>query len=338
MRLFSKLNYIFIPIFALLMFSCLNAQTVGTTTADILKINEGARPAAMGGAYTAMGEDAYSLNYNPAGLSYVRASQLVFLHLISLADIQYEYLTFATAWGTENVLAINGTYRYSPPIDNQNGNPPVNADDLLGSISYARKFSSNFRAGATIKFLKSDLASYSASAIAFDLGVVLDRLPYGTRIGLSIQNLGTSMTFNPASSTSDPLPLFIRFGVGTHQVIDKDKDLNIGLEVFKPSDQDIKLGIGAEAWLFPELFAVRGGYKFETLGSFYGGNNPTTGKAYPGVPNVFQNYTLGCTLTRKIEGDDFSIDIAYNPADFTSTIQDTFFFALNFKFNQLRIF
>ncbi|HJT24007.1 MAG TPA: UPF0164 family protein, partial [bacterium] len=75
------------------------AGNVGTTTADILKINNGIRPAAMGGAYTAMGDDLYSINYNPAGLSYIKASQIVFFHLDSLASIQYEYLAFGTAWG-----------------------------------------------------------------------------------------------------------------------------------------------------------------------------------------------------------------------------------------------
>jgi hypothetical protein len=304
----------------------LYAGGVGTTTADILKINYGARPAAMGGAYTAMGDDAYSIDYNPAGLVMVRASQLIITHLDSLADISYEYLTFATAWGTDNVLAVNTAYRHMPPIDNQPGDPSikaVNSDDVLISGTYATKFDANIRAGLTIKYLQSDLATFSASAVAFDIGFQLDKLPYGIRAGLAVQNLGTGMTFNPASS-ADQLPMFIRIGIGDHQVIEGNRDLNIGVEIFKPADQDIKMGVGGEFWMFPELFAVRAGYKFESLGK-------TTG-------NVFDNYTLGCTLTRRIDDDDFSIDIAYDPATFGSTSQDTFFFGLNFKFNQLRIF
>jgi hypothetical protein len=294
-----------------------------------LKINEGTRPAGMGGAYTAMGDDVYSVSYNPAGLSYITASQVVMVHLDSLAQIQYEYLTFGTAWGAGNVLAVNFTYRHSPPIDNDNGQAPAVTYDLLGSLSYARKLTSNLRAGLTVKYLESVLDVYSASAIAFDAGLVLDHLPFGIRAGLAVQNVGTGMTFVPAGSgsssgyPSESLPMFIRFGLGTHQVIDGTKDLNLGVEVFKPSDQDIKMGFGGEVWLFPELFAIRGGYKLE---------------GFQATGNVFQNYSLGCTLTRKIEGDDFSIDIAYDPADFDTTSQDTFFFGLNFKFNQLRFF
>lgn len=311
-------------------FSPLQAGSVGTTTADILKINQGTRPAGMGGVYTALGDDVYSVSYNPAGLSWVKASQLVLLHLDSLADIQYELATFATSWGGNNTVAVNVTYRHSPPIDNQVPDQNiVNTDDLLGSFSFASKFSDSIRAGATVKLLQSTLGPYTASAVAFDAGVQIDKLPYGIKAGLSVLNVGTGMTFNPTSS-ADSLPMFIRFGIGTHQVIDQTKDLNVAIEVFKPSDQDIKMGLGGEFWVFPKLFAVRGGYKLEGIGAQ--------------TFNVFQNYSLGCTLTRDFDGDDFSVDIAYDPADFlspsdpTSTVEATFFFALNFKFNQFRIF
>ncbi len=298
------------------------AQSVGTTTADILKINSGARPAAMAGVYTALGDDAYAVQYNPAGIAKIQASQAIFTHLDSLADISYEYFIFATAVGTDGALAAAFTYRYMPPIDNQNGNPPANSNDLLGALSYGRKLGDNIRAGLTLKYLQSTLAQYSAGAVMGDIGLQLDRLPFGLKAGLAVQNIGPGMTFNPASSP-DPLPMFIRFGLGIHQVFEGQRDFNAALEVFKPSDQDIKLEIGGEGWLFPNLFVVRAGYRMESLSS-------TTG-------NVFNNYTLGCSLVQQWDENDFSLDIAYDPANFGSTSQDTFFFGLNVKFNQLRL-
>ncbi len=338
----GRWNFLF-ALLAALEVSGAWAQSPGTTTADILKINNGIRPSAMGGAYTAIGDDLYSINYNPAGLSYIKATQLVMYHLDSLADIEYEYLAFGTAWGQGNVVAINLIYEHMPPIDNQNGNPPVNADDLLGSFSYAGKFGDNFRLGATVKLLKSDLAGYSATAIAGDLGAILDRLPYGVKLGLSLQNLGTSMTFDPADSTSDSLPVYIRLGIGDHQVIDGDKDLNFDVDLIKPStqgsgllDQGLQLGLGAEYWVFPRLFAVRAGFDLQNIGALYGGDD-AFGNSTPGVANAFDNYTLGCTLTRSFDDCDLSVDIAYDPANFTTTTQDTFSFGLYFNFNQLRL-
>ncbi len=319
------------------------AQSPGTTTADILKINNGIRPSAMGGAYTAIGDDLYSVNYNPAGISYIKATQLVIYHLDSIADIEYEYLAFGTAWGLGNALAANLIYEHMPPIDNQNGNPAVNADDLLGSLSYAGKFGDNFRLGATVKLLYSNLAGFSATALAFDAGAILDRLPYGMKVGLSIQNVGTSMTFDPADSTSDSLPIYIRLGVGTHQVIDNDKDLDFDVDLIKPStqgssllDQGLQLALGGEYWVFPRLFAVRAGFDLQNIGALYGGTD-ALGNSAPGVANAFDNYTLGCTLTRSFEDCDLSVDIAYDPANFTSTTQDTFSFGLYFNFSQLRL-
>src|ERR1700722_15366963 len=153
------------------------AQGVGTTTADILKLNLGDRPAGMAGVYTAMGDDAYAIDYNPAGLALLRSTQLILLHLDSLAQIEYEYLTFATPFGIDNTVSGNLIYRHTPPINNNNGNPSVTADDLLAQATFAHVFSPAFRAGATVKFLKSDLAGASASAIALDAGIQLDKLP-----------------------------------------------------------------------------------------------------------------------------------------------------------------
>ncbi len=308
-------------IFGGLSLAC--GQSVGTTTADILKINQGVRPAAMAGVYTAMGDDAYAIEYNPAGLAKIQASQLLLSHLDGLADISTEYLVFATAWGPESAVALALTYRYMPPIDNNNGNPAANAQDILGGATYARKVAENIRIGLSLKYLQSTLGPYTASSVMGDLGVQLDRLPLGIKAGLSLQNIGPGMTFDPAAN-ADPLPMFIRFGLGIHQVFEGQRDFNAGVEVFKPSDQDIKIGFGAEVWLFPSLFAIRGGYKYDNAGS-------------SATPNAFNNYTLGCTLTRELDGDDFSLDIAYAPANFVDTSEDTFFFGLNLKFNQLRI-
>ena len=307
-----------------------SAGTVGTTTADILKINQGARPAAMAGAYTAIGDDAYSVNYNPAGIVGVRAPQLVVLHSDHLAYIAYEYFTFALPWGTKRALAANLTYRHTgtidnPPLPGEPDNPPVSASDTLFTVSAAQNFNDKFAVGLTGKYLGSNLAEYKASAFCVDLGFKMLKLPYNIKGGLAVQNLGTSMDFvkNDLENVKDPLPMFIRAGVGWGTFINKRKELNVGLEFFKPSDQPPKMALGGEFWLFEKLFAVRAGMKREQISKDPG--------------NLFHNYTLGFTLTRAFEGSDFSLDFAYNPAAFELTIEDTYFVALNIRFNRLHI-
>ncbi len=48
--------------------SYFNKEAIGTTSADFLNLPIGARAAAMGGAYTAISEDASGIFWNPAGL------------------------------------------------------------------------------------------------------------------------------------------------------------------------------------------------------------------------------------------------------------------------------
>ncbi len=306
------------------------AGTVGTTTADILKINQGARPAGMAGAYTALGDDAYSTYYNPAGLDGVKVPQLVLLHSDHLAYISYEYFTFAFPWGSTRALGANLTYRHTGSIDNPSlpgepDNPAVSASDMLVSVTGSQNFQNKFAVGISGKFLNSRLAEYNASAFAVDLGVKMIDLPYNLKAGLSVQNLGTAMDFvkNDVDNIKDPLPLYIRFGAAWNKLISKKKDLNVGLDFFKPSDQPIRMALGAEFWLFEKLFAVRGGMKRDQI------------TKDPG--NVFHNYTLGFSLTRAFEGSDFTLDFAYNPASFELTTEDTYFVALNLRFNRLKI-
>ena len=56
----------------LLLLLSLNAEAATLNSgAAFLKIGTGARPEAMGGAYTALADDVSALHYNPAGLSSV---------------------------------------------------------------------------------------------------------------------------------------------------------------------------------------------------------------------------------------------------------------------------
>jgi hypothetical protein len=295
--------------------------TVGTDTADILKINYGARPAGMAGAYTAMCDDSYSANYyNPAGLCGVRAPEAILLHSNHLADIQYEFLAFSTPWGTQRTLGFNLNYRHMTPIDNNNAYPAVDASDVVVSLTAAQRYQ-DFNFGVTAKYISSTLADTSGTAYALDLGVQYLGLPYNFKAGFAILNFGTKMTF---VQESEPLPMFIRAGLAWTTMIKGKKRLNLDLDVFKPSDQPLKMAIGGELWLFEKLFAVRIGDKREGISK-----NPG---------NLFNNYTLGFSLTRPIKDTDMSLDFAFNPASYDLTTEDTYFAALSFRFNHLKIF
>src|SRR5262245_53948410 len=63
-----------------------------------LKIPVGARPAALGSAYSAEATDAYAPVINPAGLARLPDSQIAAQHLAYLESINYEYAALCGRW------------------------------------------------------------------------------------------------------------------------------------------------------------------------------------------------------------------------------------------------
>ena len=67
----------------------------GTESASFLDIPVGARPAAMGSAYSALATDAYAPTWNPAGLGELDSLQIAAQHVAYLQSTAYEYASAA---------------------------------------------------------------------------------------------------------------------------------------------------------------------------------------------------------------------------------------------------
>src|SRR5690348_6207186 len=72
------------------------------TGAAFLKIGVGARPIAMGSAFTAQADDVNAIGWNPAGLGRMQRSELSATHTEWLSDLRYDFLGAAlpTRFGT----------------------------------------------------------------------------------------------------------------------------------------------------------------------------------------------------------------------------------------------
>jgi hypothetical protein len=98
-----------------------HAQGAGETAADWLTIGVGARPSAMGDSYTAIGDDASAIFWNPAGMTGTSKTEFMFQYGLWLADIQYHAVSI--------VLPIGGgggdssSAAWSQPAGNGYGSP-----------------------------------------------------------------------------------------------------------------------------------------------------------------------------------------------------------------------
>ena len=174
----------------------------GSTSANFLKVGVGARPVAMGEAYTALSDDVYGAYYNPAGLAFLERQELSLMHNQFFRGVLQEWAGYAyptpyggTFSGSFNMLRVKPFDAYDV-LDQKTGS--VSAADMAAAFSYAYEIpkTRGLAFGGTAKVLSSRLASYSATSGALDAGLLWGWGETGSwSAGLALRNLGPGMKF-----------------------------------------------------------------------------------------------------------------------------------------------
>jgi len=267
---------------------------VGTTSAQFLKIGVGARAISMGGAFVAEANDLSALYWNPAGLAHLNASSLQLSHTQYLADIQYNYAAFGMDLGTMGTLAASLVFLDSGDMAVRTTDDPEGTGELFKKqdyaiqVSYARALTDRFAIGGTLKYIQEKIWHSSASATAFDVGVLFTTPYERLRLGASMSNFGPKMQMtgrdiifsdDPAPDQEGnveivnaeylvdrhPLPLMFRVGLAWDAISTSDYRLVLLTDAAHPNDNSEYLNLGSE-FSFRGLLALRVGYRhlFET--------------------------------------------------------------------------
>jgi len=267
---------------------------VGTTGAAFLKIGVG-RSTAMGDAFVAIADDASASYFNPAGLAQV-GRQVALNHVDWIADVNHENLAIVlpmTNFGTVafTVTALTMGDIEQTTIDNPNTVTREDegtglffgASDMAIAASYARIITDKLSFGFTAKVVTQTVWDMSASAVAFDLGLLYNTGFKSLRIGSAVTNYGTQLSFSgreldysffwpdsgPSqiqgsySTTPVGLPTSFRFGIA-YDIIEardlaKDSRFTAALDITHPSDINETVNFGLEYGL-ANVFFLRGGY------------------------------------------------------------------------------
>ncbi|MBI4802130.1 MAG: PorV/PorQ family protein [Elusimicrobia bacterium] len=196
-----------------------SSSAIGTTGAGFLNLGMGARPIAMGGAYSAVADDASAVYWNPAGLVRSEGASFMFMHASYLSGISFDYLSFASSKGDS---AFGGSLGYmnAGSIDqtDNSGNPlgSYQPRDYCGTLSYAADLevlgaeTGRFSAGLSAKFLSSTITR-KAGTVAFDAGLAGKIELFGAplRLGFVAQNVGPGLKYD---NKRDPLPTTYKLG------------------------------------------------------------------------------------------------------------------------------
>ena len=245
----------------------------GTTGADVLKIDLGARPLALGGAYGAVGDDVQIMAYNPAGLAFLDRVDIFLLHFASLEEATYEVAGVGLplpGWGP---VGMHVVWRRLPPIDNPGApDAPVTVNDVVLALGSAVPLAAwlpglppvleTLAVGVAVKGFYLQLREAQVLSFAGDAGLAW-RAPASLGLPLTlsaaVQNLGPPVAF---LEEADPLPLRGRFGAALDAYRGERHGVLLCAEALLPADVPPAFSAGVE-YAFARLLFLRLGYVFE---------------------------------------------------------------------------
>ncbi len=306
-------------------------QKVGTSSLQFLKVMPTARASAMGDAFSTLAAGADAVFWNPAGLASGENMEVTGTHILWLFDsrqstlagsfplsdlggtvgIHLQYVDYGSIEVTRtDQLAFVGTgadLRYNPGLTGETFSPSAY---VLG-ISYAQRMTDRFSAGGTVKYIRESLWNSAtivlinpttgakeevntfASLFLFDFGMQYNTGYRSIRIGVSIQNFGSQVTF---ANESFPAPLLFRIGTAADLIgpdalfgHSAENRITLAYDLFQPNDYAQQMHLGAE-YAFDEAFFVRTGYKI-----FYDNDS----------------FTAGAGIRQDINGFPLTIDYSY---------------------------
>lgn len=292
----KKILYLSFTLTLILYFGQAHAQLdrstskVGTTAAQFLKIGAGARAIGMGGSYTAVSNDIYSVYYNPAGVVNTSGfGQVAFNHANWLASINYDFAALSINLAEIGTLFFSLTSLGVPEdkvrtFDYPEGDGRVwDASSLAIGAGFAKKLTDKFAIGFHAKYIREAIWNTSASGFAIDVGTYYVTPFNDLVIGASISNFGSKMQlegrdilFN-TDPNADPntgpnnvlaryetdefdIPLTFRIGLAMDVVKERYFRATIAVDATHPNDNTEYVNSGLEL-AYDEMVYLRVGYK-----------------------------------------------------------------------------
>ena len=263
---------------------------VGTTAANFLNIPIGGKASSMGGAYTAIADDATSLFWNPGAASRSGNSDVYTSITNYFVDAQHTWfgaqymLTPSDAIGVSLNNLSYGDWEEVTTVEQPDGTGEYwQASDMALALSYSRNMTDRFSIGGSVKYIHQQIYNETASTVALDLGLLFITQFNGLQIGASIRNFGGSMEMrgrdlitqvdlDPTSQGNNEnivsylkteqwaIPLTYVIGASM-PLIDKGwNKLVVAADVMRPTNDAQTLNLGAD-WTIADMISLRAGYQ-----------------------------------------------------------------------------
>lgn len=248
-----------------LMASSINSNA-GTSAYPFLKIDVGARPVGMGGAFTGLANDEAALYYNPAGIVGLEGSHYMLEYHNYFVDMQSGFLAMTHQMGENKALGAYINYLNYGDMDQTDNLGNVlgtfSGGDWLLGLTFAMRPHEQYQIGVTGKLIYEKIHDYSSAGVAFDLGARYSSNRDRYSAGIMVQNLGFQLS-TLGEGDKEKLPLTFRAGGAARF---RGIPIQFAGDVIVPVDNDVDFAIGGEYYEFDPLFLRIG---WNSFGSNY---------------------------------------------------------------------
>lgn len=252
----GKLKLTLASVLAALLLAAQGNAVPLTTGADFLLMTTGARPDAMGQAFSAVADDINTLSFNPAGLGNIRLPEVGYGHETFPGDLNFDFVGAAIPVGVAGVLGLGFVNLGTTPF-NSTANPAaplVTAQDMALIGGWGKSFY-DFQVGGAVKYITRQLDTVSGNGLGFDVGARYRLFPWLT-FAASGMNIGPGIQL----AGMEPLPTLINTGVAWTVMEQPSATLNLAANAaFNVTTNTQQVGFGAEYW-YKNTVALRAGY------------------------------------------------------------------------------
>jgi tetratricopeptide (TPR) repeat protein len=194
--------------------------------------------------------------WNPAGISQIENFAITGTHGIWLIGTYHEFFGVAKSLSRLGSIGLNATYLGTGNIksydDSNVSGEDYTANSLSAGLAYALRVAKNMSIGLNLKSIHENIRGKKAWAFAADIGSLYQFKNKKISIGMSVQNLGSRITF---VDESYGLPTILRLGVSYRL----SKQI-VSLDINFPQDNVVNIRVGTECW-FWDMLALRLGYR-----------------------------------------------------------------------------
>lgn len=231
------------------------AKEDGGRPGTFLDFAASARSLGMGGAHSAVADDASAVYWNPAGLAQINRKDIVTLYSSLFEDTNFGFFGYAQptvdmgTFGLGVVSLRSGDFEKRDEIGQVQGS--FSSADTAVLLSYGAPLSDRLALGGTIKGIRQEIDTYSGSGLGLDAGALYQWKPR-IQFGLTARNIvSPKITLD---STAEKYPFDIRGGVKFSGL----KNILLALDLNKTTGRSVKPHFGAE-WTAAQLLIIRAG-------------------------------------------------------------------------------